>query len=592
MVSSCIVPSCKRRRRTGLSYYRFPVKDAERCKLWLRAVNNPKYDEDTAVDCLKNHRVCSLHFKPEDFERHLVWEAMGGDGVRKLRPTAVPSLNLDHGETSTCVEQEKVPSKAAQASSSVASAPSLLPWASVLTSGQSTSSQSSLGVRCTGVDTTSSYPSHPVSIPSGAPSTSSQSPPPAEISERVYSVSSKTIHQETEISSGTESKSDDTTNLSQSKTIVNDSCLMELFKKCQTCGQTIIKKKVSQCGAQKKVRWSCLGGHRGIWMSSPYLWEAFPEIHLLTTLSILFSGGAFTHFKKWAKHLHLNFMGNKTFFEIQKAYLNPDVKQINRTELEVHQQPEGTFIQITDDGRCVSSGLVSKRNEQYPLKKIKSKLARREKGPLSSQSREKQQQQDDVEHLRKTARGASEVECLQDSFEEMEVTIEEDEDDEGNSVKNRVAELKSDVENVTETSERRAAGADDNCPEDVQVPVIPQRSSTSELLLECEEEELEPWQKRTSQVDPKDEDDDVGELKTDLKSEPPTPPRNAANTSPPGQKTETKQPVVFSSQGFIVASPQLTSNTKFVGSPQTQCTPRSSFTIVPGEESHCSHSNT
>uniref|UniRef100_A0A3Q1HGI8 THAP domain-containing protein 1 n=1 Tax=Anabas testudineus TaxID=64144 RepID=A0A3Q1HGI8_ANATE len=105
MVSSCIVPSCKRRRRTGLSYYRFPVKDAERCKLWLRAVNNPKYDEDTAVDCLKNHRVCSLHFKPEDFERHLVWEAMGGDGVRKLRPTAVPSLNLDHGETSTCVEQ-------------------------------------------------------------------------------------------------------------------------------------------------------------------------------------------------------------------------------------------------------------------------------------------------------------------------------------------------------------------------------------------------------------------------------------------------------------------------------------------------------
>lgn len=257
-------------------------------------------------------------------------------------------------------------------------------------------------------------------IPSGAPSTSSQSPPPAEISERVYSVSSKTIHQETEISSGTESKSDDTTNLSQSKTIVNDSCLMELFKKCQTCGQTIIKKKVSQCGAQKKVRWSCLGGHRGIWMSSPYLWEAFPEIHLLTTLSILFSGGAFTHFKKWAKHLHLNFMGNKTFFEIQKAYLNPDVKQINRTELEVHQQPEGTFIQITDDGRCVSSGLVSKRNEQCkpfkyfrvelirrppahtrnilidnifsfyykdPLKKIKSKLARREKGPLSSQSR-------------------------------------------------------------------------------------------------------------------------------------------------------------------------------------------------------------
>lgn len=99
-------------------------------------------------------------------------------------------------------------------------------------------------------------------------------------------------------------------------------------------------------------------------MSSPYLWEAFPEIHLLTTLSVLFSGGTFTHFKKWAKHLHLNFMGNKTFFEIQKAYLNPDVKQMSRTELEVHQQPEGTFIQIKEDGHCVSPGLGPTRTEQ------------------------------------------------------------------------------------------------------------------------------------------------------------------------------------------------------------------------------------
>lgn len=43
------------------------------------------------------------------------------------------------------------------------------------------------------------------------------------------------------------------------------------------------------------------------------------------------------------------------------------------------------------------------------------------------------------------------------------------------------------------------------------IVVIRFRSTTSELLLECEEEELEPWQKQTSQVDLKDEDD-VGEL--------------------------------------------------------------------------------
>lgn len=60
-------------------------------------------------------------------------------------------------------------------------------------------------------------------------------------------------------------------------------------------------------------------------------------------------------------------MGNKTFFEIQKAYLNPEMKQMNRAELEIHQQPEGAFIQITDDGRCVSPGLVSTKREQGRL---------------------------------------------------------------------------------------------------------------------------------------------------------------------------------------------------------------------------------
>lgn len=37
------------------------------------------------------------------------------------------------------------------------------------------------------------------------------------------------------------------------------------------------------------------------------------------------------------------------------------------------------------------------------------------------------------------------------------------------------------------------------------------------------------------------------------------------------------------SQGFIVASPQLTSNTEFIGSLGIQCPPRNSFAVVPGK---------
>ncbi|XP_056252045.1 uncharacterized protein LOC130181666 [Seriola aureovittata] len=586
MPGMCSVPGCKgykKARSRGVVFHSLPTRDPERCRKWLKAIHNPKFDENTPVSKYGNVRVCSQHFKPGDYEPDIQAELMKTTPRKILKSNVIPSVfsGRQEEDLSTFLPagdrsrtESNAPSTTAQASTSVVSGPSVdsvLQWASVLTS-----------------------------ISSGASSTSSLSPPPAQTSESLCSVASvdclnESFHQRTESSSTAALKSDKNTekDLSQSRTIVNDSCLMELFRKCQTCGQTITKKKVSHCGAQKKVRWSCLGGHRGIWMSSPHLWEAFPEIHLLTALAILFSGGTFTYFKKWAKHLHLNFMGNKTFFEIQKAYLNSERKQMIRTEQEgicakgLHQQLEVTPLPISD-----------------PLKKIKAKSRGTEKLTLSSWSsyekissismtstgtcrpnalssvarvsaseRGKTSQQDDVEHQSETAPKATEVDRLQGSFEEMEVTIDEHE---CTSVKNRISDLDNDMENIRETTDLRAAGADDSCDERVYVPLIPnQRSATSELLLECEEEDLEPWQEQTSEVHLKDEDDTV-ELTDDQTDYKPSPlQRNAVN------KTETPEPVVYNNQGFIVASPQLTSNTEFIGSVGTQCLPRNSFAIVP-----------
>lgn len=587
------MPGCKgykKARSRGVVFHSLPTRDPGRCRKWLKAIQNPKFDENTPVSKYGNIRVCSQHFKTEDYEPDIQAELMKTTPRKILKSNVIPSVfsGRQQEDLSTSLPSDdmrqteaKAPSTAAHTSTSVVSSSSMdcmLQRVSVLTSGPSLSSQaSSLGVQVTDVDTASLSPSLTIPIASGFSSTSSQSPPPDELGESLCSVASvdrlsEHFHQETELSLTSKSKSNNNTekDFSQSKTIVNDSCLMELFQKCQTCGQPITKKKVSHCGAQKKVRWSCLGGHRGVWMSSPHLWEAFPEIHLLLTLSVLFSGGTFSHFKKWAKHLHLNFMGHKTFFEIQKACLNPEMKQMNRTEQEgifakgVHLQPEGTLLHIAD-----------------PLKEIKAKSRRREKGVLSSWSSYEKRSS-----ILLTSTGT----CMQEptaqsslghvssseSFEEMEVTIDEDECD---SVTNRLSDLDSDMENVVETTELNAAGADDSCDEDVYVPIIPQRSTASELILECEEEELEPWQKQTSHVQLKDED--VGEStndQTDVKPE--LLQRNAANTSAFKLKTQTQQPVVFNNQGFIVASPQFTNNNDFIGSLGTPCNAGNSFTIV------------
>ncbi|XP_073320794.1 uncharacterized protein [Pagrus major] len=109
MVSACIVPKCKAvkwKRGAGVSYYRLPLKDPERCRQWLRAVNNPKYGESSAMETLHNLRVCSLHFKAEDLERNVLDKAEGYVYGKRLKNTAVPSVNLD-GEKPAASAQPK-----------------------------------------------------------------------------------------------------------------------------------------------------------------------------------------------------------------------------------------------------------------------------------------------------------------------------------------------------------------------------------------------------------------------------------------------------------------------------------------------------
>nr|XP_033478885.1 uncharacterized protein LOC117254623 isoform X2 [Epinephelus lanceolatus] len=175
------------------------------------------------------------------------------------------------------------------------------------------------------------------------------------------------------------------------------------------------------------------------------------------------------------------------------------------------------------------------------------------------------------------------------SFVEMQVTIEEEEE-ESNSVKNRLSDLDSDTETASETTELSAPGADKSCDGDVYVPEMPQRTDlerdtenaiettelsapgadnscdgdvyvpvmcqshkTSELKLECEEEELEPWQKHTLHVRLKEEHD-VGELsddKTDCKPDP-----SSLQSWAAGQHTVTPEACVAShtSEGHQISN--------------------------------------
>jgi len=89
MVLNCVVPGCTTKTRKGqiVSFHHLPIRSFERCKQWLRAIKHPKFGEDTDLENLKTRRICSRHFKQEDYEPNVL-------RMRRttLKDTAVPSI--------------------------------------------------------------------------------------------------------------------------------------------------------------------------------------------------------------------------------------------------------------------------------------------------------------------------------------------------------------------------------------------------------------------------------------------------------------------------------------------------------------------
>ncbi|XP_045079320.1 zinc finger protein 280C isoform X1 [Coregonus clupeaformis] len=179
---------------------------------------------------------------------------------------------------------------------------------------------------------------------------------------------------------------------------------------------------------------------------------------------------------------------------------------------------------------------------------------------------------------------------------------------------------------------------------DVVMSHEPTSFTMSELFMECEEEELEPWQRQTPEVNllddgNHDDDDDepifVGELSTskgtintrstnnqrNVKTTPvqsggvgrpaaprmtmtqhspqahltnvrgPVPqniiiPGKGLNNAPRTLTAVPPQPIIINNQGYIMTSPQLSANSAFLASLGKQYPPGTSFTVVPAGQQH------
>ncbi|XP_039973050.1 uncharacterized protein LOC120783832 [Xiphias gladius] len=234
----CCVPGCKgydEAKSMGVVFHGLPTRDPQRCRTWLTAIQNPRYDENTPVSKYSGVRVCSLHFKPEDYEEDFRAKILNITPKPTLKSGAVPSVfpGREQGEP-------------------------------------------------VGTDPSPPAPKRARTQPTcGAAGSSSQSPPAAASDESFCIVVSvdplddSSFHSKREFSSITTSDESDE-DIDKDCTIVYNHNLMELFRMCQTCGQPIVEKEVFHSGAQMRVKWSCHGGHSGMWKSSPHLRDVLP----------------------------------------------------------------------------------------------------------------------------------------------------------------------------------------------------------------------------------------------------------------------------------------------------------------------------
>uniref|UniRef100_A0A3Q1BHM0 THAP domain-containing protein 1 n=1 Tax=Amphiprion ocellaris TaxID=80972 RepID=A0A3Q1BHM0_AMPOC len=200
----------------GSFFHGLPTRDPQRCRTWLKAIQNPRFDENTPVSKYSGVRVCSLHFTAEDYEEDFRGKILNIAPKPMLKSGAVPSVFPGRhsgalGRTDTSApapKRRKIP-------------------ASVSATG------------------------------------SSPQPPPAAGSEESFCIVvsvdplDNSFHSEPEFSSLMASDED----ANKDCTVVHSCSLMELFRRCQTCGKPIAGKEVFHSGVQMRVKWSCHGGH-------------------------------------------------------------------------------------------------------------------------------------------------------------------------------------------------------------------------------------------------------------------------------------------------------------------------------------------
>nr|XP_055071078.1 uncharacterized protein si:dkeyp-30e7.2 isoform X1 [Misgurnus anguillicaudatus] len=404
----CIVKSCNNKQgRPGntMMFHRIPTKNADLMKQWLLALD---IDPHTPVATIKGYRVCSEHFREDDYFHKM--EFATRTMKRVLKDTAIPSivqtgqsgspaatdepsdLQLDLPEVEdasslfagvphstprkTCTAPTaefkspltlKLTSPAQTATGTkpmIALAPSWTHQLDTATSSKMMATcrpkKSIIFHETPQIDTCEmdissatsaldiSMASEPASEPAADPADSSFVPDTSP---------------STSTTGSTASIPGQYRGWTERKWLVNESKLMELFQKCTFCGAAMcdVNQIVKTSGSMIRIIWKCDNGHTGDWESCPTV-RGMAENNLLSAAATLFTGATYTDIAEWAGVLNLQLPQKTTYYRIQSSYLIPVIAEEYKKQEDtikarlICQTLDGEGVQVCGDGRSDSPG--------------------------------------------------------------------------------------------------------------------------------------------------------------------------------------------------------------------------------------------
>jgi len=402
MVITCIARGCEnmQKRHQTTMFHRIP-KDEQRRRLWLAALGIP---ETTPVEKINQYRVCEEHFKPEDYDQTMTHASQRM--VLRLKHTAVPSVFETEVERSTSSMAGELSDALEDVEDSAEVEPSGALFSGVL---QSTPQKFKLPLPVQGPVTARTRSPRLAPSWTQQPDTSSKSmvstvhsprrglqfEEPCDTAQSEMDISATSALGATsalDISMTSEPAVDEadtsfvpystpsssttgsSTSLSaqpggwhERKWIVNESKLMELFKRCPTCGAPMcdVNQNIKEVGSQITINWECNEGHSGQWQSCPDT-RGMPENNLLTAGATLCTGATYTDIADWAKLLNLQLPKHTTYDSIQSSYLIPTIEKVYKKQEStvkarlICQTLDEEDVHLCGDGRSDSPGHSSK----------------------------------------------------------------------------------------------------------------------------------------------------------------------------------------------------------------------------------------